>query len=65
MVRDAGFEYGGLPCNIKGSSAMTHAHTLQLCEIMALWGRLPQNICRSILTLIRGLARDVPEKKDK
>lgn len=65
MVRDAGFEPAALPCKINGSSAMTHEHTRQLCEIMTLWGCLPQNVCRSLLTLIRAQACSVPEKKEK
>lgn len=65
MVRDAGFEPAANPIKNVGSSGMTHEHTRQLCEIMTLWGRLPQNICRSLLTLIHAQAGCVPEKKEE
>ncbi len=63
MVRDAGFELAAKPCKIKATSAMTHEHTLQLSEIMTLWGSLPQDVCNSILILIRSIAQIVPKKK--
>jgi len=63
MVRDAGFETGKDPCKIKASSAMTHAQTHEMAEILTLWGRLSAPIRASLLTLIRTQAESVPLKK--
>jgi hypothetical protein len=57
MVRDAGFESGDPAFKIKASSAMTHAQTHEMAEIMTLWGRLTPPIRASIMILIRAQAK--------